>query len=474
MSNPTLEEIRSELSRRSLLKFIQTNEPDYEAGWFHRELCSTLEKFYDDVEAGKCPKIMIFAPPQHGKSTCVSQFLPAWALGKNPKLRFVDASYSSSLAEKNCAITQQLVVNEPYQKIFPGFRIGKNVNSEHELKKKQTNGIFEVVGQPGYYKAVGVGGSLTGFSYDIGLIDDPFKDHAEAYSVVIREAVWNWYSTVFLTRKAPKHGIIIINTRWHADDLCGRLLDQEPDEWTVYNFKAIATEDEKHRKLGEALHPERYPLSQLLSFKEKYPLFFAAMYQGNPVPESGALFKTEMFEFCSMPSEFDYSFVMADTAYRDQAQNDFNVFGAFGVKDEELYLIDVWRKKINASEVEGPAATFVRRFMQHTFRGCYIEPKGHGIYLNQQFPKLGIMVPSESQLKEFYKDRNKNKIERANNAIPYLGIKKIHINEMINEKEELLKEALSFPRAKNDDFVDIIIDAVKLAFAHRVGILDVL
>lgn len=467
------EKLRRKAQRR-LIDFIHYLNSEYEAGWFHRELAQALEEFYEQVIRGECPRLMVLAPPQHGKSTLVSQFFPAWAMGKSPHLRFVDASYSASLAERNCAATQQLVLDLKYKEVFPEFRIGKKIESKDEFKKKQNNEIFEVIGDIGYYKAVGAGGSLTGFNYSIGIIDDPFKDHAEAYSALIRENVWNWYSTVFLTRRAPQHGIILVNTRWHDSDLSGRLLEQEPDKWKVLNFKAIATDDEKYRKSGEALHPERYPLAQLTEFRDKYPLFFAAMYQGSPVPESGALFKSEMFEFCHIPNEFDYSFVMADTAYKDQAQNDYTVFSAFGMLKGELFLRDVWRKKINASEVEMPASVFIKRFLPERFRGCYIEPKGHGIYLNQQFPKLGIPIPSDTMIREFYKDRNKNKIERANNAIPYLGNRKVHINEKINEKEELLKEVLSFPRAKNDDFVDTLIDGVRYAFAQKLSILDVL
>lgn len=461
--------IQAERARRSLLYFIGKSHPDYDPNWFHASVCRDLHQFYKDVIAGKCPRLMIFAPPQHGKSEIVSRHFPAWVHGKSPELRIVQTSYSASLAEKNCKDVQRIMDSEFYRETFhtrisePGQRSGIRTASEHEI-----------IGHRGSLRAVGVEGSLSGFPMDIGIMDDPFKDHQEAYSETKRDAVWNWWLTVFERRLSPIGGMIIINTRWHADDLCQRLLDSEPGQWKVKNYKAIATQDEKYRKKGEALTPHRYPLKVLQDFKNKQPVFFAALYQGTPVLPSGNLFKSSMFSFGPDPETCDYTFIMADTAYKEKQANDFNVFAKWKVKNNELYLSRILRGRFKSSVVEKMVVPFITDSAKWGFRGAWIEPKGHGIYLNQKLPELGVVMPSEDDVKAFFKDRTQDKTARANLAIPFLGHRKIHINEEIEEKEELVQECLKFPKGKHDDFVDVVIDSVKFVYGQSLSILDAL
>lgn len=467
MKIPSLDDINQELSRRSLNEFVLYTHENYQSGWWNEDLCSKLQQFYLDVKAGLCPKLLISAPPQHGKSQLVSKAFPAWVFGKDPNMRIVNSSYAASLAERNCRDTQKIMDDPLYSSIFPKTRLNSSNVRTVSGSALRNSEIFEIVKSKGFYKAVGVGGGLTGNPFDIGIIDDPFKDHEESYSETIREKVWNWYVTVFLTRRSPKHGLIVMNTRWHSDDLTGRILSQEPEGWQELTYKAIATTDEPHRKKGEALHPERYNLKFLEPIRDRYPTFFAAMYQQTPIPQSGNQFKPSMFEYGPMPAEFDLTFIMADLAYKDGQQNDCTCFTSFGVKQDQLMVRDVWMERINADEVEEPACVFINAQLGLQFEGAYIEPKGHGIYLNQKLPKRrpSIPVPQTEQVKEFFKDRNRSKVERANVAVPYLGTRKIIINEKINDREDLLKQTLEFPLGKHDDFVDTLVDGIKKAFA---------
>lgn len=181
-----------------------------------------------------------------------------------------------------------------------------------------------------------------------------------------------------------------------------------------------------------------------------------------------------MFEFTDLPYEFDWTFIMADTAYKEKQENDFTVFTSFGVYKNELFVRDVWRRQIKSSDVEALVEPFIRKQMQYGYRGTYIEPKGHGIYLNQAFARKSLMIPGETMIKEFYSDRRFEKVERANNVVPHLFHVKVKINKQIPMKEELLAECLIFPKGKHDDFVDTLVDGLKMVYGTSIGILDVL
>jgi predicted phage terminase large subunit-like protein len=469
-----LEEVRAVRAKRKLLRFIKSCHYDFKANWFHESLCAELERFYADVLAGRNPKLMICSPPRHGKTSVVNAF-SAWALGQNPDLNIIAASYAASLAEKNCRDVQRIIGEPTYRAIFPDCHLRSARSNDAAERGISNSEMFEIAGHRGGYRAAGVGGGITGLGFDVGLIDDPLRDHEEAYSEVIREKIWNWYQTTFLTRASPIGGIILINTRWHGDDLSGRLLQTEPEKWRLVSYKAIATEDEPHRKAGEALHPERYSIEKLHELEASLgPVFFSAMYQQTPTPAGGNLFREEMFDFSECPQEFDWTFITADTAYSDKQENDYTVFALWGVKNEELYLADILRRRMKSSETESQAVAFIKGYSTYGFRGALIEPKGHGIYLNQKLPQMGVCMPPENIVKEFYKDRTRSKVERANLAIPFLGNRKVHINQRINGKEEILNEILTFPKAKNDDVTDCTIDAIKYSFFSReISTLDV-
>lgn len=160
------------------------------------------------------------------------------------------------------------------------------LQSEREAKKGylRTVGMFETVGHKGFYKAVGVGGSLTGTPVDIAIIDDPVKDAAEANSVTYRQRVWEWYNTVLSTRLHNNSKQLFIMTRWHEDDLAGRILKAEPQEWTVLSLPALCEEEHdgflnSPRHVGEPLWGSRHSLDKLLRQQKGAPREFAALYQ---------------------------------------------------------------------------------------------------------------------------------------------------------------------------------------------------
>ncbi len=466
-----------------ILAFTLYTKPDYAINWHHRNLADALNKF----ARGEIPFLMVFMPPRHGKSELVSRRFPAFLHGLYPDAEIMAASYLDSLAGDMCVDVQNIIDSQEYRELFPGTRIyapgtryseGTRNSSEHHI-----------VGRRGKYRGQGVGGSFTGKGANFIIIDDPIKGREIADSETFRERLWNFYNNDLFSRletdlKTGRQGqVLITQTRWHEDDLSGRLLDlmrkkSDAVQWHVINYPAIRVDiDDRSdvRKIGEALWPAKYNVTQLNRIKESAgPRAWSSLYQQSPAPDGGALFKDYMFEFCDLPAAFDYSFITADTSYKEKQENDFTVFSSWGVIGDELMLREVWMAQIKAADVEVPAEKFIREFSQYGFRRAWIEPKGHGIYLNQMFARKGLMIPGESDLMEFYKDRRFDKVERANNVIPHLARRKVKINRAISNKEELLNQALMFPKAKHDDWVDTLIDALKIVYSSQASILDVL
>ena len=472
-----------EKARTDLLAFTLATKEDYEIGWHHRALSRKLNAF----ARGEIRFLMVFMPPRHGKSELVSRRFPAFLHGLYPDLEIMAASYLDSLAGDMTIDVQNVIDSKVYKEIFPETKI-------HPSGVKYTVGVrnsteHQIVGRKGKYRGQGVGGSFTGKGAGVIIIDDPIKGREIADSVAFRERLWNFYNNDLFSRletnlKTGRLGqVLITQTRWHEDDLSGRLIelmnkDKSAVQWDILNYPAIRSDLDDvtdKRKIGEALWPEKYNLDQLNQIKASTgPRAWSSLYQQNPTPDGGGLFNESMFKFVDLPNSFDWSFVTADTAYKEKQENDFTVFSAWGVLGEELYLRDVWMKQIKSSDVEIPVEAFIRKFVKYGYRGTYIEPKGHGIYLNQKFAQKGLMIPGETLIREFYSDRRYDKVERANNVVPHLQHRKVYINKQISNKEDLVNQCLSFPKVKHDDFVDTLVDALKMVFARQISILDVL
>jgi len=283
--------IREELSRKSFEHFVLMTKPDYSVNWHHRLLMQKLQEFAN----GKIKKLMVFMPPQHGKSELTSRRLPAYILGINPNAKIAGCSYAADLSRSFNRDVQRIIDDEVYQGIFPETSLNSsNVKSSAKGSYLRNADIFEVVGNNGFYKSVGVGGSLTGTPVDIGLIDDPVKDVVEANSATYRARVWDWFTGVFLTRLHNDSQILITQTRWHEDDLSGRILkSKQAHEWEILTLPGILETADKHendpRMIGQALWEDRHSLKKLLQFKDASPRLFQAMYQQDPRPFEGGL-----------------------------------------------------------------------------------------------------------------------------------------------------------------------------------------
>jgi predicted phage terminase large subunit-like protein len=291
----------AERARRRLEHFTTYTYPQYRVEAVHTLIASALDR----VVAGETLRLMVFAPPQHGKSELTSVRLPAFWLGRRPEDPVIVASYAASLAESKSRQVRGIVEGAEYAALFPETKTADDSRAVNH---------WQLAGHRGGLLAVGVGGPITGHGAMLGIIDDPFENWEQAQSETIRNKVWEWYRTTFRTRIWEGGAIILIMTRWHEDDLAGRLLADQASDWTVLRLPAVAetqAERDQHnakmglptgqpdplgRAAGEPLSPQRYSAGELARLKRDVgSLGWAAEYQGSPTAPEGYLFKRQWF-----------------------------------------------------------------------------------------------------------------------------------------------------------------------------------
>ncbi len=274
-------------ARDGLLAFTCFTQPTYAIGPHHGLIGRKLEA----VEAGTCKRLMVFAPPRHGKSELVSRRFPAWALGRRPSRQVISASYGQDLANDFGRDVRNIIAQQEYGVLFPGIGLAEDSAARNRW---HTN-------KGGAYAAVGVGGAITGRGADILVIDDVVKDYEAAASQTIRDATWNWYLSTAYTRLMPGGAIVVTLTRWHEDDLAGRLLvemEQGGEQWDVVTLPALAGEQDPLGRLpGTALWPAWYDETALRETRAAVgERNWSALYQQQPRPDEGTLFQAAKIE----------------------------------------------------------------------------------------------------------------------------------------------------------------------------------
>ena len=481
-----LTRIRLTRARKSLLPFITRTMPEYDVNWHHEIMCNALDR----VAAGTVKRLMIFMPPRHGKSEAVSRRWPAHLLGQNPKLKIIAASYGADLASGNNRAVQRIIENADYREIFPGTALGTENIRTVSGNWLRNSDIFEVVGHGGYYRSAGVGGGITGMGCDIGIIDDPIKNHEEADSAVHRERVWNWYTSTFYTRLEKNAAIVILMTRWHEDDLAGRLLDKaakdpDADKWEVISLPAISEEErapfDPRAGKGLALWPNKYTVKDLRTIASTVgSRDWNSLYQQRPAPESGGIFKRSHFLYWNRtpddPSVIEYRnregalfrlagadllrFFTVDLAVSEKTTADYFVVGVWGLsKARKLFLLDLFRDRI-----EGPDQVNVILRLARTWRPAVvgIEATAYQLSLVQQLARKGLPA------RPLYVD--KDKIARAIPAGVRIETENVFFPQVASYLSDFEQELLFFPNGKNDDQVDVLSSAVNFAATSREAI----
>ena len=437
-------------ARRNLQDFICYINPDYIVSDFSRTVCSELELFYSDAMQGVRPVLILGAPPQHGKSDIVSRYLPAWIFGQNPDVAIGGLSYGKDLASDMNRDVQRIMMGDEYKTLFPSSSLNKKRVVNVDVEAKRNSETFEIVDHKGRYVSQGVGGPLTGKRLDIGIIDDPIKNAQEALSQTVKDGIWNWYITTFQTRLSQNSGQIIMATRWSVDDLSGRIMDINPRARSLA-FPAISED-------GEALVPELHSLEKLQEQKEGMSEYFwSAMYQQNPVPAGGNIFKDAWWKDYTILPQISYRVIFADTAQKTGTQNDYSVFQCWGyTSTKQAVLIDQIRGKWEAPELLTQARNFWSKHYAAQWVGALrsmnVEDKVSGTGLIQTLRREGIPVlPIQ---------RSTDKITRAYDAAPYIESGNVLLPQTAPWLSDYLAEFAAFPNGAHDDMVDPTMDAV--------------
>lgn len=451
-----LKERQIRKARDCFLTYRKLVNPKSKWGWFQEEVATELQVFFNDMAAGKRPKLVIQAPPQHGKSVQIIDFI-SWLAGKNPDLRTIYTSFSERLGIRANLKLQRLYDSPIFHEVFPGTSINKSNSVTVSGQFMRNREILEYVNRDGFFRNTTVRGSITGESLDLGVIDDPIRGRADANSEAVRDAAWNWFTDDFFTRFSEDAGLLVILTRWHLDDPVGRLVARYPDV-KVLSYAAIAIKDEAHRKIGEALFPEHKSIDFL---QERKKLMddgnWQALYQQQPVMAGGNLFKTDQFKMWTVLPKLKWRAIYGDTAQKTKEHNDYSVFQCWGESwDGQAVMIDQVRGKWEAPDLLIQGRAFWAKHKAEgngVLRSFNVEDKSSGTGLIQTLKKEGIPILGIQ--------RSIDKITRAMDAIPLIQSGNVLLPENAPWLSDYLSEFAAFPNGSHDDQVDPTMDAVQ-------------
>lgn len=409
----------------------------YRAARHHR----LINKYLLKVVNGEIDRLMLCMPPQHGKSQTVSEYFPAWYLGKFPDNNVILTSYESDFAASWGRKVRDLVEE---------YGTSLLINSIKTRKDSRAANRWGIVGHTGGMYTAGAGGAITGKGAELIIIDDPHKNDQEASSITIQERIWDWYQSTVLTRLHPGGAIILIQTRWHTGDLAGRILKNEGNDWVVLNLPAIAEErDILGRSPGEALWPEERPLSFLQKIKEKLTTYFwSSLYQQHPYDEEGGMFKPELIEIIDeIPTGCQW-FRFWDMAITEDA-GDYSSGTLMGYKGGLFYIADIISVQKNADDGNDLMEKTCHED-GHAVKIRWEEEKGsNGARLSASFKKsifkgydaAGIPVSG-------------SKIVRAKPLSDAIKAGKVKMLRSLSWNLKLKEQMKFFPYGPHDDMID--------------------
>jgi predicted phage terminase large subunit-like protein len=416
----------------------------------HQLIARALEK----VESGAWPRLIITMPPRHGKTELATKRFPAWFVGRDPYRSVIAASYADDLAQEFGREVREIMRAPFYSQVFPGTRLRQGSASADRL---QTTG-------GGVMVFTGRKGGLTGKGADLLLIDDPVKDREEADSPAMRNKMWSWFSDVAMSRLMDTAArVVIIMTRWHEDDLVGRLTDpdnpaynaEEASKWKVLKLPALAEEnDPLKRAPGEALWPERISREFLEGQRRLNARGFEALYQGNPAPEDGEFFRASYIDDNTykpneLPRNLRY-YIASDHAVSTAQERDATCMLVAGVDNEgTIWLVDCWwRREQTDAVVDGmlslggtwkPLIWWAERGHISKSIGPFLRKRMHE---SHTYFRVEEVVPVA------------DKQTRAQAIQGRMSMGKVRFPAFAPWFARARQEVIKFPAAKHDDFVD--------------------
>lgn len=424
--------------KQDLNQFLYSSSPK---GWYwDKPHLKCFIRHLEAMNAGKLKRLMIFCPPRHGKSALSTIRFPVYYLERHPENRVVVAAHTQSLAN-DFSRESRKIASKRYFEVNP---------------KRDAVEDWRLL-SGGQYTSIGVGGGITGRGADLLIIDDPVKSAEKAFSQTDRERVWRWYNMDISTRLEPDAKMILIMTRWHSDDLAGRILNsEEAGEWTKINLPAFAEENDLiGRKVGECLWKERFDETALERMRLKLGNEFLALYQQRPVAAEGAIFKTgniQYYDDRELPLN-GYILSSWDTAMGQKKTNDYSSGTTWMYKDGNYYLLNVVRERLELNALQ---QTIRAEYTTHRGNMVLIENKSNGESVRQEIQRKGALpiimvnIPAGS-----------DKVGRAQCVSGLFDTGRIFLPKNAAWLGDYLAELTEFPLGKHDDQVDSTTQALE-------------
>ncbi|MFF5994267.1 phage terminase large subunit [Lysinibacillus sp. KU-BSD001] len=464
-------EAERELARQSYRDYVEFVHHGHYSHFPHTEIvCEALQRVAD----GEQLSILIEMPPRHGKSMTVTETFPSFYLAKNPDKRVITAAYSDGLATKFGRLNRNKF-NEFSYELF-------------NLHLSESNAAMKdwgVEGRRGGMISTGIGGSITGQGADLMIIDDPIKNMKEAMSQKIRDNIWDEWEATLSTRLHDGASVIVIMTRWHEDDLIGRLLARSPRKWVRLRLPAIAEDEDD--LLGRAVGE---PLCRELGFDEKWAeakkaevgsRTWASLYQQRPAPAGGSIFKREWVRYyvrtaeqkrqwglsddvMVLPTHFDKVVQSWDCTFKNTETSDFVAGQVWSRKAAQYFLFDQHHARMGFADTLRAVESMSDKWPQA--RSKYIEDKANGTAVIEMLQKKvpGIIPVNPDGGKE----------ARANAVSPLFEAGNVYLPHpnMCPWVNDLIEEMVSFPNAAHDDMVDAMTQALNQLYTSNSNPLD--
>lgn len=422
--------------------------PDYDLADHIHFIADHLEA----VEREEILRLIPLCPPRSGKTSFVSESFPPWYIGRNPDKFVIYVTYNQERANDVGRKVRNQLTDSLHQSIFPNCRISQDSAASNKFN---TN-------QGGAYYAVGVGGPITGRGAHLLIIDDPLKGREEADSPAQRRKLKEWYQSVAYTRLMPGGAIILIQTRWHQDDLAGWLLKEHKHEnWVTLSLPALAEEnDPLGRKIGDPLWPKFYPKKRLLEIKKAIgDREFSCLYQQRPTSIEGNLFHREWWKFYeNQPETLDGVLQSWDCAFEQREDSSYSVCQTWAAKDGHFYLLNQLRARLTYPRLVRSVKEQARLFNPEKI---LIEREGSGRSLAQDLydsTRLPIKAVPTS---------NKSKTERAYLVTDFIEAGRVWLPKNAIWLEDFLEELSHFPHGKFSDQVDSLTMALQFLKTYQ-------
>lgn len=447
---PQLIDVKRELARKSYTDYVPyVHEGRYEHSKHTEYIGGVIQQAIDNkkkMREGLIPTenqyIALNMPPRHSKSMTITETLPSYYLGKFPEDRVIEISYNDTFARKFGKKNKEKI--RQFGKELFEIEIAKDSSAHDEWSLD--NNIGGMISR-------GVLSGITGQGADLMIIDDPIKNREEADSEVHREKIWDEWIDSFSTRLHPGAIVILILTRWHEDDLQGRLLNPEygqPLNWQVYNFPLEAEENDiLGREVGEPLWSERYGYS-FIEERKRYPSSFNSLYQGRPTSQEGNILKRDWWKYYDVLPQMAMKILSVDAAFKDEDDNDYVSIQVWGKTGPNLYLIDNVTARMNFIATIQTIRNLLRKHKGIT--GKFIEDKANGSAIISMLRReIGGIVAVNPQ---------GGKIARVNAVSPYIEAGNVYLPRQADWVHDFVEEAASFPKGKHDDQVDAMSQAL--------------